>query len=73
MRYMLEPFKQLVFNYPSTMSKKKEALITRGEEEALSVELNKLINPVTLSSSALNLDNFTITTLLSHGTESTQT
>lgn len=58
------------------MSEKEEVLITRGEEETSSEELNKLTNPVwdpvTPSSSALNLDHSTTITHLSHGRESTQ-
>lgn len=57
------------------MSEKEEVLITGGEEETSSEELNKLTNPVwdpvTPSSSALNLDHSTTITHLSHGREST--
>ncbi len=58
------------------MSEKEEVLITGGEEEISSEELNKLTNPVwdpvTPSSSTLNLDHSTTITHPSHGRESTQ-
>lgn len=58
------------------MSEKEEVLITGGEEETSSEELNKLTNPVwdpvTPSSSTLNLDHSTTITHPSHGRESTQ-
>lgn len=57
------------------MSEKEEVLITGGEEETSLEELNKLTNPVwdpvTPSSSALNLDHSTTITHPSHGREST--
>lgn len=58
------------------MSETEEVLITGGEKDTSSEELNKLTNPVwnpvTSSSSALNMNHSTTITHLSHGRESTQ-